>query len=267
MADRDGTPRRTRPRRARRVRGTPELGAAGRRRARARLIVIDRLLDSYAMWNEAQRSVTFLPRQVFPPGAQVVAVTGLHDERMTEGLAELVRRGHDTSVVVVARLRSTAARALVRRRRCRARASVVEVPASRTSPRARTARHPGRHDDGRRPVAGARIELRVASTDSAVVMTRWATSVRWGAAFGAVVAGVLVVFVASSAASADGRRGTVIFGIAGVVFLIAGLVVSSGVYPARSSPSPCRSRSHSRATTSRPPGSSARAPCSSSSIS
>jgi uncharacterized protein (DUF58 family) len=68
---------------------------------RARLAVIDRLLDSYAMWNEAQRSVTFLPRQVFPPGAQVVAVTGLHDERMTEGLAELVRRGHDTSVVVV----------------------------------------------------------------------------------------------------------------------------------------------------------------------
>jgi uncharacterized protein (DUF58 family) len=53
------------------------------------------------MWNEAQRSVTFLPRQVFPPGAQVVAITGLHDERMTAGIAELARRGHDTSVVVI----------------------------------------------------------------------------------------------------------------------------------------------------------------------
>ena len=63
-------------------------------------------------------------------------------------------------------------------------------------------------------------------------MTRWATSVRWGAALGALVAGVLVVFVAASAAGADGRRGTVIFGIAGVAFLIAGLVISSGVYPA-----------------------------------
>ena len=69
---------------------------------RARLTVIDRLLDSYAMWNEAQRSVTFIPRPVFPPGAQVVAVTGLHDERMIAGIAELVRRGHDTSVVVIA---------------------------------------------------------------------------------------------------------------------------------------------------------------------
>ena len=68
---------------------------------RARLTVIDRLLDSYAMWNEALRSVAFLPRPVFPPGAQVVAVTGLHDERMTAGIAELVRRGHDTSVVVI----------------------------------------------------------------------------------------------------------------------------------------------------------------------
>jgi uncharacterized protein (DUF58 family) len=69
---------------------------------RARLAVIDRLLDSYAMWNEAQRSVTFIPRPVFPAGAQVVVVTGLHDERMIAGIAELVRRGHDTSVVVIA---------------------------------------------------------------------------------------------------------------------------------------------------------------------
>ena len=33
---------------------------------RARLTVIDRLLDSYAMWNEAQRSVTFLPAAGVP---------------------------------------------------------------------------------------------------------------------------------------------------------------------------------------------------------
>jgi hypothetical protein len=46
------------------------------------------------------------------------------------------------------------------------------------------------------------------------------------------VAGVLVVVLAASAASADGRRGTVVFGIAGLLFLIAGLVVGSGAYPA-----------------------------------
>ncbi len=55
---------------------------------RARLTVIDRLLDSHASWNEAQRSVWFLPRQIFPAGAQVIAVTGLHDERMTVGIAD-----------------------------------------------------------------------------------------------------------------------------------------------------------------------------------
>jgi uncharacterized protein (DUF58 family) len=68
---------------------------------RARLAVMDRLLDSDASWNEAQRSVSFLPRQIFPPGAQVIAVSGLHDERMTVAIADLVRRGHDTSVVVI----------------------------------------------------------------------------------------------------------------------------------------------------------------------
>ncbi|HMK10983.1 MAG TPA: DUF58 domain-containing protein, partial [Acidimicrobiales bacterium] len=69
--------------------------------ARARLAVLDRLLDSYASWNEAQRSVSFMPRQVFPAGAQVIAVTGLHDDRMTVAIADLARRGHDTSVVVI----------------------------------------------------------------------------------------------------------------------------------------------------------------------
>jgi uncharacterized protein (DUF58 family) len=68
---------------------------------RARLAVLDRLLDSHATWNEAQRSISFLPRQVLPAGAQVVAVTGLHDERMTIAIADLARRGHDTSVVVI----------------------------------------------------------------------------------------------------------------------------------------------------------------------
>ena len=68
---------------------------------RARLAVLDRLLDSSATWNEAQRSVSFLPRQIFPAGAQVIAVSGLHDERMTSAIADLARRGHDTSVVVI----------------------------------------------------------------------------------------------------------------------------------------------------------------------
>ena len=60
--------------------------------------------------------------------------------------------------------------------------------------------------------------------------SRWA--MRWGAAIGACVAAVLVVVVAASAASADGLRGTIVFGIAGVVLLGAGLVLGSGVYPA-----------------------------------
>jgi uncharacterized protein (DUF58 family) len=68
---------------------------------RARLAVLDRLLDSSATWNEAQRSVSFLPRQIFPAGAQVIAVSGLHDERMTSAIADLARSGHDTSVVVI----------------------------------------------------------------------------------------------------------------------------------------------------------------------
>lgn len=68
---------------------------------RARLAVIDRLLESHASWSEAPRSVAFLPRPVFPAGAQVLAVSGLHDHRMTGAIADLARRGHDTAVVVV----------------------------------------------------------------------------------------------------------------------------------------------------------------------
>jgi uncharacterized protein (DUF58 family) len=68
---------------------------------RARLTVMDRLLESHASWTDAERSVSYLPRQVFPAGAQVLAVSGLHDGRMTGAIADLVRRGHDTAVVVV----------------------------------------------------------------------------------------------------------------------------------------------------------------------
>ena len=63
-------------------------------------------------------------------------------------------------------------------------------------------------------------------------MTAARPAVRWGATVGATVAGALVVVLAASAASADGRRGVVVFGIAGVLLLIAGLVFGSGVYPA-----------------------------------
>ena len=149
------------------------------------------------------------------------------------GHRRVVRRGHDTSVVVIAPREvehgaSSAARSDVVVLACR----LWRLQLPRAPPRARAARHPSRHHDGGRPLAGTGVDPGAPSTDTAVVMTRWATSVRWGAALGALVAGVLVVFVAASAAGADGRRGTVIFGIAGVAFLIAGLVVSSGVYPA-----------------------------------
>ena len=63
-------------------------------------------------------------------------------------------------------------------------------------------------------------------------MTATRRLVRWGATAGAAVAGVLFVVLAASAASVDGRRGSVVFGIAGVLLLIAGLVFGSGVYPA-----------------------------------
>ncbi len=59
-----------------------------------------------------------------------------------------------------------------------------------------------------------------------------ASFVRWGATVGASVSAVLVVVLAASASSADGRRGAVVFGIAGLLLLVAGLVIGSGVYPA-----------------------------------
>lgn len=57
-------------------------------------------------------------------------------------------------------------------------------------------------------------------------------AMRWGSAIGACVAAVLVVIVSAAASSADGLRGTIVFGIVGVVLLVAGLVAGSGVYPA-----------------------------------
>jgi hypothetical protein len=60
------------------------------------------LFDSSATWNEAQRSVSFL-RQI-PSGAQVIAVSGLHDERMMSATSTSPA-GHDTSVVVTRSVR------------------------------------------------------------------------------------------------------------------------------------------------------------------
>ena len=110
---------------------------------RARLAVLDRLLDSSATWNEAQRSVSFLPRQVFPAGAQVIAVSGLHDERMTIAIADLARRGHDTSVVVIEEHEAGSPR---RRRDGRPCPAALEARAARAPARARTAGDPRRFD-------------------------------------------------------------------------------------------------------------------------
>ena len=112
---------------------------------RARLAVIDRLLESHASWTEAQRSVAYLPRPVFPAGAQVLAVSGLHDNRMTDAIADLARRGHDTSVVVVSGdVGDTSGVEPVARR-----APSVDAAAPGAPSRARAARHPGRRDLGR----------------------------------------------------------------------------------------------------------------------
>lgn len=75
---------------------TPNAGS------RARLVVMDRLLAAEAHWADAPRRVSVLPARLLPAGAHVVAVTGLHDERMVTALGDLLRRGHDVSAVVIA---------------------------------------------------------------------------------------------------------------------------------------------------------------------
>ena len=68
---------------------------------RARLQLLDRLLATSAAWTEAQRSARMLPRQALPPGALVVAVSPLHDQRMVGALGDLRRRGMAVAVVRV----------------------------------------------------------------------------------------------------------------------------------------------------------------------
>ena len=196
---------------------------------RARLAVLDRLLDSSATWNEAQRSVSFLPRPIFPAGAQVIAVSGLHDERMTSAIADLARSGHDTSVVVIEE-RETAGPDVAEERRPRQ--AALEARAARAPPCAGAARDTCRVDGRQRPRADLRPGESTPSPSSAVVVTAARPVVRWGATVGATSPARSSSCLPLSAASADGRRGVVVFGIAGVLLLIAGLVFGSGVYPA-----------------------------------
>jgi uncharacterized protein (DUF58 family) len=68
---------------------------------RALLALCDRLLATRAAWTEAQRSVRFLPAPVIPPGALVVGLTPLHDNRMAVALVDLRRRGREVAAVDV----------------------------------------------------------------------------------------------------------------------------------------------------------------------
>ncbi len=185
---------------------------------RARLAVLDRLLDSSAVWNEAQRSVSFLPRQTFPAGAQVIAVSGLHDERMTIAIADLARRGHDTSVVVVDEReagRPDVAQTIVLARR------LWRLELRRARRELERLGIPVVSMVGNDPAQILRSGESASPPDSAVVVMTTRLLVRWGATVGATAAGALIVVLAASAASADGRRGAVVFGIAGVLLLIA----------------------------------------------
>ena len=68
---------------------------------RALLALCDRLLATRAAWTEAQRSVAYLPAPVIPPGALVVGLTQLHDNRMTSALVALRRRGREVAAIEV----------------------------------------------------------------------------------------------------------------------------------------------------------------------
>jgi uncharacterized protein (DUF58 family) len=60
---------------------------------RSRAAVFERLLSVEPGWTAAQRSVSHLPAVALPPGAEVVLLTTLHDERVVVAAAELRRRG------------------------------------------------------------------------------------------------------------------------------------------------------------------------------
>ncbi len=66
--------------------------------------VIDALLSSEIAFSYALRAVDSLPRRVLPPGALIVAITPLLDNRSVRLITDLHRRGADLAVIEVSPL-------------------------------------------------------------------------------------------------------------------------------------------------------------------
>jgi uncharacterized protein (DUF58 family) len=66
--------------------------------------IIDALLASDIAFSYAWRAVESIPRKLLPPGALVVAITPLLDERSTRLVTDLRRRGRDLAIIEVSPL-------------------------------------------------------------------------------------------------------------------------------------------------------------------
>ncbi len=69
--------------------------------------IIDALLSSQIAFSYAWRAVESIPRRVLPPGAQILAVTPLLDERSIRLVTDLRMRGCDLTVIEVSPLEHT----------------------------------------------------------------------------------------------------------------------------------------------------------------
>jgi uncharacterized protein (DUF58 family) len=74
---------------------------AARSGMRSRAALFERLLAVEPGWTAAQRSVAHLPAVALPPGAEVIVLTPLHDERVVAAAAELRRRGFAVAALVL----------------------------------------------------------------------------------------------------------------------------------------------------------------------
>ncbi|MDQ1422509.1 MAG: hypothetical protein QOD72_7 [Acidimicrobiaceae bacterium] len=74
---------------------------AARSGLRSRAALFERLLAVEPGWTAAQRSVAHLSAAALPPGAQVIVLTPLHDERVVTAAAELRRRGFAVAALIL----------------------------------------------------------------------------------------------------------------------------------------------------------------------
>ncbi len=63
--------------------------------------ILDALIGSEVIFSYADKDVRFVPRQMLPPKALVIAITPLIDERFTGAIVDLRARGYDIAVLDV----------------------------------------------------------------------------------------------------------------------------------------------------------------------